>query len=494
MSTITALPFTRPGTQDDLAVREVLNENCYGLPDKMSDKAVIVDIGAHIGTFAIACLSRGVSRVICYEPDPSSFELLTSNLEALYPGGAHWEAHQRALGPPDWNGRTANFCSLGSEHATACSHIDETGSSAAEIISLHAILFPLHRVDVLKLDCEGGEWLSIPTATYDDLKSVRSIVGETHTLTSKKFVHEDMAALLAPLGFHCEQRPLEQSKQPSGEYLNWLFFATRAAKKTKKPKMLCVRFPYGGCERTEVTDWLAKSVSWARDEDRLAIFATHKINDTPITMTRNLAVKFARENGFDLLLMVDNDMTPDCEPDAPAFLPAAFDFWLKHAGPCCIGAPYGGPPPNETPYVFRWRNGQNDTPEPEARISMYTREEAADLSGTRPCAALPTGLILIDMKAFDLLTPPYFYYEFTDIQCTQKASTEDVAFSRDCCFAGVPQYCAWDSWAGHNKNKCVRRPSPVALSHLPRHFCEKVISEHERGKKREPILHPESCG
>ena len=52
------------------------------------------------------------------------------------------------------------------------------------------------------------------------------------------------------------------------------------------------------------------------------------------------------------------------------------------------------------------------------------------------------------MRAIELLPKPWFSYEFKDEEKTEKASTEDIVFTRDLHLLGVPQYCFWNAWAG----------------------------------------------
>jgi hypothetical protein len=200
--------------------------------------------------------------------------------------------------------------------------------------------------------------------------------------------------------------------------------------------------------------------------------------DTPITMTRNRAVLMAREHGVDVLVMVDSDMKPDIlagQPDAKPFFKSSFDFLVDHyhKGPCCIGAPYCGPPPVECVYVFRWNNWASENPNPDFQLEMYDRHTAVKLAGIQECAALPTGLIMYDMRCFDLTEPkadndkPWFYYEWKDRYASEKASTEDVTQTRDLSLVGTqklgysPVYCNWDAWAGHWKPKCVSKPQVI---------------------------------
>lgn len=240
------------------------------------------------------------------------------------------------------------------------------------------------------------------------------------------------------------------------------------------------RFPYGGSEASECVDWLMKTYHQAKLDPRFDRVVTDRLNDTPITMTRNAAIMKARAQGFDYLLIVDSDMAPDVDlagdPTAKPFFDVAVDFALANrARPVVIAAPYCGPPPHENIYVFRWANRGN-TLHPSAanaRLDQFTREEAAVLAGVQEVGALPTGLMLLDLRAFDHLPHPWTYYEYHDAgadcdQCgrrgsgpeTQKASTEDVTLTRDLGLLGVGIYCAWDSWAGHIKRYVVGKPRP----------------------------------
>lgn len=274
-----------------------------------------------------------------------------------------------------------------------------------------------------------------------------------------------------------------------------------------KAKLMIARFPYGGGERTETVDYLMQVHHRAMTDPRVAEVVHWKLNDTPITMGRNRCLAVARQQGCDLVLMVDSDMAPDLyagrDPLARPFYDVAMDFVFGHAGPCVVAAPYCGPPPHENVYVFRWRNWQSDTPDPNASLEQYTREEAAGLSGVTEVAALPTGLMLLDMRFYDRVAAakrraceeafkrgreikptPFFYYEWTDDAALDKASTEDVTFSRDLSLAGVPQYCAWDSWAGHVKAKVVGKPMPLRPDCVAEQMHAAILSRAPRQGER----------
>ena len=289
----------------------------------------------------------------------------------------------------------------------------------------------------------------------------------------------------------------------------------------RKLSLMIATSPYGGngqamAEHPNVRDWLIQTDRKLAQEPRIEKWTLETYNDTPITMVRNRAVMDAREAGADLLLFVDSDQSPDCmigvESEATPFWDAAFSFVYKKwdKGPHVVGAPYCGGGTVENVFVFQWRRSVSSfDSEVDMKLSQYTREEAVRMSGIQECAALPTGLILYDMRAFDLIEPktddreslamarlnscierghsvftanevrqvvrdaisesdrieqPFFYYEYPTKYQTEKASTEDVTNTRDISLAGLtvlgynPMYCAWSSWAGHWKPRNVTKP------------------------------------
>jgi hypothetical protein len=248
-------------------------------------------------------------------------------------------------------------------------------------------------------------------------------------------------------------------------------------------------FSYGGnggisSEVPDIREWMVPLVTDASKDERIGTIRVWNLSDTPITMTRNRAVLMARQCDVDVLVMVDSDMKPDLlvgmDPAAKPFFQSSFDFLVQHypKGPCVIGAPYCGPPPHECVYVFRWQTMQSHNPNPDFQLEMVDRHTAVKLAGVQECAALPTGLIMYDMRAFALTEPqsdadkPWFYYEWKDRYAADKASTEDVTMTRDLSLVGTqklgynPVFCNWDAWAGHWKPKCVGKPQFIEAANI----------------------------
>jgi hypothetical protein len=275
-----------------------------------------------------------------------------------------------------------------------------------------------------------------------------------------------------------------------------------------KLRVAFARFPYAGngmsqSEHPDVGDWLSDVVQVAKADKRIETVLKFREADTPITMTRNGAVKKARELEIDVLVMLDSDMQPDMYLGkyhaAKAFWETSFDFlyenWMAKRY-IVIGAPYCGGGERQVPFAFRWRQDNLRDNEFSGHLELYTREECVEWQGIAPISALATGVIMCAMPVFELTEPKkiddaylqtliqayqqnrishitfaeamqvrgWFYYEFTDNYCTEKASTEDVTFTRDISLKGIkewgynPLYINWDAWAGHHKSELVGKP------------------------------------
>lgn len=249
--------------------------------------------------------------------------------------------------------------------------------------------------------------------------------------------------------------------------------------------VLFARFPFGFSENPRCTDWLVKTVLEAKEDKRISDIQHIAIDDTPITMSRNRCLKRAQQSGADIVLMVDSDMAPDLDiPGAKPFFSTTLDFMLAHEGPCVVGAPYCGGPPVENVFIFRWAKRADDHPNVDLHIAQYSREEAAARAGFEEVAALPTGLIMIDMRCLQYIDPPWFEYEYEDAPFnTSKSTTEDVYFTRNLSLAGVPQYVNWDAWAGHVKRKTVGKPTRLTEDDVRAQFRRSILEGRKRGER-----------
>ena len=76
-----------------------------------------------------------------------------------------------------------------------------------------------------------------------------------------------------------------------------------------------------------------------------------------------------------------------------------------------------------------------------------------------------------------------------DEEETEKATTEDVYFTRNLSLAGVPNYVNWDSWAGHVKRKVVGKPTLLTADSVRESFREAVMA-NRRANERLTFIEP----
>jgi hypothetical protein len=282
---------------------------------------------------------------------------------------------------------------------------------------------------------------------------------------------------------------------------------------SRKYKVFFAFFPYGGnggspSEHPAVRTWFAKTLLTLKENPLVHDFCWKDFDDTPITMTRNQAVLAARQVKADILVMIDSDMIPDLyllggdysksghAVGAKPFLPQAIDLIDQYyeTGPVIVAAPYCGPPPDESPYVFVWEESPSEAATPDLKLRMMTRTEASMRTGVSSAAALPTGLIAFDVRAFKYTEPQeggrgWFYYEFDDHYHAAKGGTEDVMATRDLSLAiqtklGYnPLKVTWDSWAGHMKPRVVGKPTLTYASSVDARY-RKAIEEGANHNER----------
>lgn len=186
----------RPNTQDEDIYNEVYVKNCYKLPDDLTGK-VIVDIGANIGCFTIACLERGASRVIACEPDHENFKLLARHCNPYLSSGRLTLLNRLIIGD-SWEGKvdvkipgyqmlngtalTGGVSALGAESIDAVSKVWVRTMPAKELIYGNVWL---------KLDCEGMEYQILSSDLPWDL--IERVFGEAHDYLDGKFSRDTEA-------------------------------------------------------------------------------------------------------------------------------------------------------------------------------------------------------------------------------------------------------------------------------------------------------------
>jgi len=157
------------GYDDEYTVNEVIRDDCYRVDKKWFKGNTVVDIGSNVGDFSILCAKKfGVKDVMAFEPEPNNLRVLNIN-NAM--NGNLVKVFPYAVGKK-------GFTNI--DDCSGHSQTDRTIGSKVEVVSLNDVLKG-KKVDLLKMDCEGGEY-GIVEDTKDEIwNNVEMIIGEFHS-------------------------------------------------------------------------------------------------------------------------------------------------------------------------------------------------------------------------------------------------------------------------------------------------------------------------
>lgn len=191
--------YYRP--HDQCIIDEVYAKDVYA-GERLLPGETVVDVGAHIGTFALMAGRRvgPAGRVLAFEPSPKTFALLRRNLEAnrmpwIWP-------NDFALA--DVAGTAELFIADDGANNPAADTLRAQDGRKAVSIRLRRLddvmsERKMDRVDLLKIDVEGAE-LRVLDGAPKTLAATRRIVMEVHPPAVNA---RDVRTRLEGLGFKC---------------------------------------------------------------------------------------------------------------------------------------------------------------------------------------------------------------------------------------------------------------------------------------------------
>ncbi|MGH9902446.1 MAG: FkbM family methyltransferase, partial [Pyrinomonadaceae bacterium] len=179
--------YARPGTEDVVVFEDVVDRNEYGLPPRFGPRDVVIDIGAHIGSFSYAALLRGAGRVYAFEAHPVNHAIACQNLARF---GGRVDCRNRAVWRSDVRGQTLYNDILNDGIPTGgISLLWNDAGVAVETTALDDVLAEASNdfketIRLLKLDCEGSEYPILFSSKH--LGVVREICGEYHEIEPER--------------------------------------------------------------------------------------------------------------------------------------------------------------------------------------------------------------------------------------------------------------------------------------------------------------------
>jgi len=172
-------------------------------------KEVILDIGAHIGLFAIytRALNQAV-EIFCLEPEPHNFKRLQENVNDNKLENIICE--KLALAKETG---TQNLFLSADSHNHSLLENNSAKTLSVKTVSLADYLEQrkIKKIALLKMDIEGGEMAVIDGLNSDLCKKIKAILLEYHDSQEKS--HLKIETKLRELGFSVQSEPSKFDKR-----------------------------------------------------------------------------------------------------------------------------------------------------------------------------------------------------------------------------------------------------------------------------------------
>lgn len=189
--------FTRTGTSDKSEVVIICGDSEY--PKRYFPKEnnpVIIDIGSHIGSFSgyIQRMLQGNNPVVySIEPAPNNFHYLVENMRLN--SFETENCFNVAVGDRNGAGyidstKDNDAFTVGGEERLKTPYADKM--IKCEMVTLEKFCDDRHikTVDLLKIDCEGGEYDIFNHSLEFIKKNVKSVFAEVHYISKEKNIGE----------------------------------------------------------------------------------------------------------------------------------------------------------------------------------------------------------------------------------------------------------------------------------------------------------------
>jgi FkbM family methyltransferase len=175
----------RKNSGDAMTIGEIFLSNCYTRYLTLPDNPVVIDIGGFVGDFSLYAVKRlNARKVIVCEPSPRNWALLLKNIANNRYEDRIAAVHKAVT--PDGGSITMNIdapdeaqCMVSAYLTTSDQPLTAVpGISLVDLLRDHAV----ENVDLLKMDCEGGEYGILESLPADVFRRIRNIVFEFHQI------------------------------------------------------------------------------------------------------------------------------------------------------------------------------------------------------------------------------------------------------------------------------------------------------------------------
>lgn len=180
---------------------EIWVDRVYNPPNyEIKEGDTIIDIGANIGVFAIYAATAAPNvTVYSYEPFPQNFAYLKKNV--VESNLKNVKINEKAVASKVGE-RTLKISHAWILHALTDDN-EESGISV-KCTTLNEILEDMPNCNMLKFDCEGGEYEILYSCSPENLAKIDKIVGEYHQKDAEKMNGDSLCLFLKENNFRID--------------------------------------------------------------------------------------------------------------------------------------------------------------------------------------------------------------------------------------------------------------------------------------------------
>ncbi|MCU1656192.1 MAG: hypothetical protein JWO57_848 [Pseudonocardiales bacterium] len=175
----------RPGAR--VPIYEIFAEDCYRLAwflgPLIHEPIQVLDVGAHVGTFSCRLAQvHGRANIQSFEPSPTTVEFLRRNVEQNGFAERITAFEQALAGQSGYAVFDDNGGGSGTNGLAGAGHsVPEGQGTKVQTVTFDEVVAAAPApIDLVKLDCEGGEYDLVYNSSPGNWTSVRRLVLEYH--------------------------------------------------------------------------------------------------------------------------------------------------------------------------------------------------------------------------------------------------------------------------------------------------------------------------
>lgn len=185
--------WVRKNTSDIYIIKEVFDKKTYG----MKPQGVVFDIGANIGAFSVYA-ANSCDKVYAFEPESSNYKQLEENV-SLNKMITRIKTFKIAIGKE--NKEIALYRGPHNKGASSLVHKVSNDKEVVTMKSLSSVINDnnIKKINLLKIDIEGGEYDLIYGMKSEDFDLIDAIILEYHFVENNSY--RDLMTYLESMGY-----------------------------------------------------------------------------------------------------------------------------------------------------------------------------------------------------------------------------------------------------------------------------------------------------